>query len=338
VIALDTNQVLTDSTLDGPVFVILKALAESTGHSLVLPSLVIEEAVADYERRVRKIGQQVEANFTELKRLIPWWPEHVPSAPLPAQAAIEYGRRLSRMLPHEALPLNGDDARDALLREVERELPASTDPSKPGSGARDAAIWLTVLRAGADRGSRVYFVSNDKRAFGEVTLHPVLAQEATRRGADLVYCPDLPTLFGHLADHYEVSVLTSSAIVTSPMVEIAVKTDLTDPTVFFEVIPWLPSPSGATSWSDDMRITLVRQPQTITAYAVGDTVWASAKLRWSVIRPFTREPERWEIRYEVTTTVLARLGANDEVTGAQVMSRGPLDQVAPVLVGIGPSA
>ena len=65
----------------------------------------------------------------------------------------------------ELIELDGASAIEALRREAWRIAPASTSFDATGNGARDAAIWLSLINESVRSGETIYFVSSDKRAF-----------------------------------------------------------------------------------------------------------------------------------------------------------------------------
>ncbi|MEU5790387.1 PIN domain-containing protein [Micromonospora purpureochromogenes] len=68
----------------------------------------------------------------------------------------------------ESIPLEGEDAIEALRREAERVAPARATSDGSAIGSRDAAIWLSVkrLHLGAE-GAATYFVSNNYADFAD---------------------------------------------------------------------------------------------------------------------------------------------------------------------------
>ncbi|WP_177226501.1 PIN domain-containing protein [Saccharopolyspora shandongensis] len=83
--------------------------------------------------------------------------------------------------------------KEAMLREARRKVPAKTDWNNPGSGARDAVIWLTALHACRDRQEDVYFVSANTKDFGKGELKKDLVDEARTLLGDTMHASTTTT-------------------------------------------------------------------------------------------------------------------------------------------------
>lgn len=86
--------------------------------------------------------------------------------------ASDYWRQAYERL-FEVIETSGDVARQALLREANCEKPAKGPDAKEKGGARDVAIWLSVveyLKSNPDE--KVYFVTANTRDFGDGTEFP----------------------------------------------------------------------------------------------------------------------------------------------------------------------
>ncbi len=113
--------------------------------------------------------------------------------------------------------LEGSDAVEALRREALRLAPAK----ESGRGARDCAIWLTVLRLACE-GRRVYLVTNNSKDFGEAPdLRSDLQNEVDKCGADIIYISSLEMLLenissgsisSHISDNVDAARILSSAV------------------------------------------------------------------------------------------------------------------------------
>ncbi len=93
------------------------------------------------------------------------------------------------------------------MQEASRVPPASLSWDRPGSGARDVAIWLTAVdKCLAEDDLQVYFVSGDSAAFRKEALKAELAAElleklGARAGA-FHYCNGLGALLAELATEH----------------------------------------------------------------------------------------------------------------------------------------
>jgi len=171
-IYLDTNVFPRNGNFDNLEFSVLVALARETGHDLVVPELVANEATS---QRLRTI----EAAFDVLQRAhrdartfasIPI----LPDLPVPGELAREFRRELESLCRIVSMPEGAGE--EALRRETFRLRPA-----REGKGARDVAIWLTVKSAHEATGAEGYFVSQNIKDFGDPSdrtrLHPDLRAE-----------------------------------------------------------------------------------------------------------------------------------------------------------------
>ena len=330
-IILDTNQLLSNEGLDTPVLGILLAVANATGHSVALPSVVVEEFIAHYENDVSLIVQTIRKEVDRLRKLMPSWGDLV-GLPLPASASGEHGRRLATMF--DILPLPESAAEVALIREARRLRPASTkwDKHKPGSGARDAAIWITALEAAASSDQPVYFVSTDQPAFGRDDLHPELQAEADQAG--LIYCHGIDAVLAQLAERRpdfpglreQMAGLTVRGAAQSALSGIAPIAEL------FSTVERFVGPfRGEASVSDEPPdLELESDPSALQAYAVDESLWATGRITWSGEQTLTVRhepggtPQDFRVYFRVSSTMLAVLGSDGTVSSAEVVSRRPL--------------
>jgi len=155
VILLDTNQLLGKSP-DAPVLRMLKKVAEQAGHDLVLPEMVAEEYLAHYRHEVEDAAEKARGGIDELRRLVPRWPGDTGSLRSVEEGA-EQSRRAQLADLFRIQPVPGGAWRESVIREAWRRPPAKTswEQGKPGSGARDVAVWLTVLAVGFSHAPQV---------------------------------------------------------------------------------------------------------------------------------------------------------------------------------------
>lgn len=327
-IILDTNELRANQSLDSPTLHLLRAVAETSGHRLALPALVIEEFVAHHRQSVTEAVSQAERAIQRVRELAPTATIQTPAFPRPEVVASEVGQRVRETF--ETLVLDAQDAVVALRRELARERPASTSWDKAGTGARDAAIWLTVLRA-SEREGDVYFVSRDRRAFGEGELHEELADEVAKRGTTVNYCGDLTELLDRLAERAEADDETISRLAASEHLRLRVAEELARPELLFEILEVIPSLARAGGASDTRTGFVLDTASHSAAYSVGSSLWVTSRLRWNVTKRFAiRDPvhgltDDWLATFSLPTSVLVRMDARREVETAQVMSRGPIE-------------
>jgi hypothetical protein len=174
-IILDTNVIPRSGSLSGPVVALVRAIAQKTGHTVALPAIVVEEAVAEL---ARELGKEWDKARTAAEALGEFFPGYRIRQP-------DLGKRIEQWrADHEGsftiLNAPPGAADEALRREAHRIPPTrSAGPKGSGGGARDALIWLTVLDSHRrEPGSgATYFVTNNRVDFGHDKLLSPLQQE-----------------------------------------------------------------------------------------------------------------------------------------------------------------
>lgn len=120
----------------------LQKVAAETGHKLVLPEMVEMEYFAHYQHEVEAAVKSYQKASAGLRRLFPRW--SAPVVPDSLCDSAEQDRRDHIKAIFGTYQMPEGVAREALIREVHRRPPAKTSWDSPGSGARDAVIWLTL--------------------------------------------------------------------------------------------------------------------------------------------------------------------------------------------------
>jgi predicted nucleic acid-binding protein len=196
-IILDTNVLSRHGSLTGPTVALVRAIAEKTGHTLALPAIVVEEAVAEL---ARELSRQWDKTKTAAEALAQFFPGYRIDQPDLAQRVQQWRTDLTQSFT--ILDPPSDAANEALRREAHRIAPTRAGAER-GSGARDALIWLTVLEAyrrePAD--GATYFVTNNSRDFGSGRLMPSLQREVNGVGttASFHYLSSMTELLDELA-------------------------------------------------------------------------------------------------------------------------------------------
>lgn len=169
-IIFDAN-VLFGLSPDDPKFDLLRALKQSGQQHVSIPWMVQEELIAQRVLRHAEAHRAAESATRDLNRIAPWLHERGPK-PFNRSTASDYWRQAYGRL-FEIVETSGDVARQALLREANCEKPAKGPDAKDKGGARDAAIWLSVveyLKVNPDE--NVYFVTANTRDFGDGSEFP----------------------------------------------------------------------------------------------------------------------------------------------------------------------
>jgi hypothetical protein len=201
VIFLDTSIMLTFTHPSHRLWQLLTQLASAAHISISMPDLIFNEFQTRYYRNYIQAWENMQTAQRKLSNYqdsLEFMPELVPPREA-IQAAIDtFSRDIT------IVPIRPEHYQDALRREIGRVRPASVSWTKPGSGARDALLWLAAKDAALAGANRVFLVSDDAMAFGVESLHPELAVElnGNRRenSGKLFYCRTLDDLFSFIAE------------------------------------------------------------------------------------------------------------------------------------------
>ena len=342
-IVLDTNQLERSQPPDGPLIAMLQALGKQAGHQLWLPELVFEEHLAHYRRDVEGASARCQTAESDLIRLIPDLHRQEQLLPDVDRAVEDRSKRLQRVF--QIRPTPDEAAREALLREARRKPPAKTSQDGQGSGARDVAIWLTAISACEESTEHTYFVATDINAFGKENLKPELVEELQfRLGVDanmFHYCYGLDVLLSQLATGPSEDV-SFDAVVNDVRVRAAVASSLFDNAVTSQLISsagLLPGVGIVSVIIPGLSIQAINKPaDTVHAYCVGETTWASARPSWLATRRFMVESSSWDDRYAVeltftiTTTVMMQINDVGNIVNAEVTGRSGVSRIRGVQI------
>ena len=164
-IILETSE-LFGLTRDSSKFDFLRALRYSGAERAGIPWMVREELVAQQVIPYTEAYKQAESAINQLSRKTFWQTISATLPPLDIERAKEHWRGQSGEVL-QTLQTSGENAQAALAREAFREKPAKVF-SKEKSGARDAAIWLSVIDyLRANPTETVYFVTSNTKDFGD---------------------------------------------------------------------------------------------------------------------------------------------------------------------------
>jgi predicted nucleic acid-binding protein len=332
VIILDTNQLFHNMTLDTPTLGVLKAIATQKGHRLGIPALVANEFLAVYERKVASTAESLAKQIKNLQAVDPSWAGSAMIFPDPQASASDHAARLLSIF--EILPVSDHAAAESLRREVLRQLPACEKGGK-GIGARDVAIWLTVIDQLRSE-ETVYFVASDIAAYGKEQLHSTLKEEADALRRDgLRYCPSILELLNDLADRREIPQATERLIAADVQVKESVKAALKGTSG--PLVSYSPNEDGRflsfQATGDDGL-----EPETVSethAYSVGSTAWAAIRITWIATQPLDLgdDPPTHMFTSRVPTTILAEIDSDYIVVGTQVSAIGRAEMTSVQKIG-----
>lgn len=176
-IYLDTGVICRWRNFDTFDRLALSIAADQLDQQIVVPELVVEEAMAHRERDLIGVIDRFHKAEGELK-------SHFGVDDVHSEPAPDVGRQMRDWLQQlegfgDVLSMNPADMMRALKREVRGQAPAKArTPNKPGSGARDAAIWLAALSDHRSQDETGFFVTTNSKDFldGE-DLRPGLVED-----------------------------------------------------------------------------------------------------------------------------------------------------------------
>ncbi|MFE0545219.1 PIN domain-containing protein [Streptomyces sp. NPDC058891] len=168
-IIFDTNA-LNLLPPDSPRADLIRKLRQSGHHRVAVPWMVLEELVA-HQAKLYPVKHQAALNTLErLREVLPWDLESV-LEPLDLERFLNHWRGVYGEI-FEVIETSGDAARMALSREA-IALPPAKRAKDRSEGARDAAIWFSILEfLKANPDEHVHFVTNNTADFGDGTAYP----------------------------------------------------------------------------------------------------------------------------------------------------------------------
>lgn len=203
-IIFDTN-ILRGVTRRNPKFDVLRVLKRSGVQSAGIPWMVLEELTAKQVLEYTSSYEQAAAAIRSLNRRIPWAIPARFDAVRETERASEYWRgQYEEVL--EIIPTSEESAKEALAREAYCQKPAKTDPGSKG-GARDAAIWLSVVQyLKKNPAEEVFFVTNNTDDFGDGTRYPEpMASDLGDMQARLTILTSFDEVIARFTEQIEVS-------------------------------------------------------------------------------------------------------------------------------------
>ncbi len=288
-IIFDTS-VLFGLRPDDSKLALLRALGRSGRQQVAIPWMVREELVARQVLRHAEAHAGAVAAAGALNRAAPWAREPGP-APFDRDAASGYWREEYGRL-FEVIETSGGVALQALQREANCRKPAKGPEARDKGGARDAAIWLSVVDyLKGHPGEEVCFVTGNTRDFGDGTELPAPMNEDVKDVRDrlrlltsfdaVVSEFTAPLEIGQHVKEDLIGLLTSGAAVT-PLARSVWDQRLSAPgsgtfgqgARFF----WALRLGGP----DDRRVVL-RSVQDVAGHKIGEDSWYTATADWILV-------------------------------------------------------
>ena len=181
-VVLDANIVISAAFGGSERFRFLLSAASAAGHTICVPTLVIEEVVSKFERdlehRAGEVRKSLEALSKHLGRALP---SPLSNLDHKKETALLRNRLTTQIAKSNCTILNYPNIphRRVVQRAVERRRPFD----EKGSGYRDTLIWESALGLARKVTDSVLLVSSDKDFCDRSDkLHPELVNELVRRG------------------------------------------------------------------------------------------------------------------------------------------------------------
>ncbi|MFC9916212.1 PIN domain-containing protein [Streptomyces sp. NPDC127197] len=285
-IILDTN-ILWPFSPDSSSADLLRAIRAAGAHEVAVPWMVMEELAAQQAIKYREKLQKAAEALESLQQVTPW--ELGVDFGDPAEDSLRDHWRRQWGAVLETIPTSNEALREAAFREMNKLAPCK-EVKGVKTGARDAAIWLSVVEyARCHPEETVYFVSANTRDFSDGRSYPspmcddIAGMES--RFVHLTSMDDIASQFTEPAETDEALVVT---ILTSPEVlaQIA-KTTVNLVSTYGPIscttrgrLNSRPLLSTAATWSPAKAI--LRSVAGIHTYRIGDHRWCTAEVRWLV--------------------------------------------------------
>lgn len=260
----------------------LMAVADHAGHALALPEIAIEEHLSHYAHEVEELHKTARSAVRQynakLQTIQTYDVGDLALEPIMQSVSAELQKIFT------ILPTPEWAARESLLREARRQAPAGRSWDAKGEGARDAAIWLTAVHALRTLDETIYFVSMDKRAFGDGTLLSELAADLGTNADRFVYCCGIDALLKELATPYTGKV-GREEIESSPIVRDVVRAATANSDLFFAIVngAGLSGQGHVISRTGNQKLTVAGSPRVFSYTLPGrEKVWVCASIRWNL--------------------------------------------------------
>ncbi len=174
-VVLDSNILIADFHLSGPLFRQTLDGVQRLGATLIVPRLVADEVKNKYGERLREAARAAEKTAADLGRLLRReWGDSIDVEEEAARYADWLDKALKRL--KASVPDYPKTAHETVVRRaLERRKPFDADGRR---GYRDALIWELLLQLAAAPGGELVFVSNNSNDFAEKgVLHPQLVED-----------------------------------------------------------------------------------------------------------------------------------------------------------------
>ncbi|MGW4116936.1 PIN domain-containing protein [Actinosynnema sp. NPDC004786] len=288
-IVIDANELLKIPRTQHRLWRLLCEIANSANHDIATADITFEEFRARYEKNVQDAWRKLQVATASFREYGDEDIVRLEGAYDSGEVGPVISRRIGEFL--SSMKIIVSDPRyhvEGLRREINRQLPAATSWDKPGIGARDVILWLTAVQECKGSSGKLFFVSNDARAFGKNELHPDLVDELRSeledRADDFVYCRDLAELLPLLADrsNHEADLLSFDLLAADSTLRTAIDRvcgERVSALAHRLVTSRFDMASGM--WQTVMlHRTVLRSIVDTSSYRVEGKVWLVATMRW----------------------------------------------------------
>jgi hypothetical protein len=177
-IYLDANILWSWRTFEEVNRLALSIVAHQIGQQVFVPEVAAREAEETYRRSLQTAIARYDTAMHELRRKFDEdFAAVLEPQPCVPAAVDGWKTRLAELA--DVIPTEPVDAVEALEREIVGRAPAKARAKEqPGAGARDAAIWLTVLRHHREMDEPGAFITKNSEDFAkDGELKPALRAE-----------------------------------------------------------------------------------------------------------------------------------------------------------------
>ncbi|AXE86583.1 PIN domain-containing protein [Streptomyces sp. Go-475] len=192
-IFLDTNVLPRVGSLKNVLMSAVLKVASHNQLKVYISEVVLEESVNIRKDLASEAIQKLQEAFNQASKVM-----DLESIYIPDLQEITAAWRAELEAAFEVVSVEGTQAVEALKREAARKRPA-----REGKGARDSAIWLSMLDSASSYNAPVHFVSDNKDDFADTAdakrLHPDLLEDCKARAVEVIYHRNLDSLLDALS-------------------------------------------------------------------------------------------------------------------------------------------
>lgn len=192
-VVLDTNIIFSDFHLKGAKINGLCESVKSTGDSVYIPAIVVDESINKYHEKIQECKSKIDKNISDFKRLTD---KEIKGCSISdefiAKEADEYSvlfQKQLRKLNIKIIPYPSIQHRELVKRDLARKKPFQ----ESGKGYRDALIWESIKNICEKTVAlfdvpQIIFINKNHRDFCEDSiLHPDLKNDLISKGIDENY-------------------------------------------------------------------------------------------------------------------------------------------------------